>query len=84
VHRQSISRLNKNQLHSQVPSRYGYARPPARRARGFGRMIVDRVRDVIPAPLPGLDLRREYGHHQSPAIRAGGLIFCSGGVAAWI
>ena len=36
------------------------------------------MRDVIPAPVPGLDLRREYGHHQSPAIRAGGLIFCSG------
>jgi 2-iminobutanoate/2-iminopropanoate deaminase len=39
------------------------------------------MRDVIAAPLPGLDLRREYGHHQSPAIRAGGLIFCSGMVA---
>jgi 2-iminobutanoate/2-iminopropanoate deaminase len=44
-------------------------------------MIGDRMRDVIPAPAPGLDLRREYGHHQSPAIRAGGLIFCSGMVA---
>ena len=39
------------------------------------------MRDVIPAPVPGLDLRREYGHHQSAAIRAGGLIFCSGMVA---
>jgi 2-iminobutanoate/2-iminopropanoate deaminase len=39
------------------------------------------MRDVIPAPVPGLDLRREYGHHQSPAIRASGLIFCSGMVA---
>ena len=39
------------------------------------------MRDVIPAPVPGLDLRREYGHHQSPAIRAGGLVFCSGMVA---
>src|SRR6516162_9561717 len=39
------------------------------------------MRDVIPAPVPGLDLRREYGYHQSPAIRAGGLIFCSGMVA---
>ena len=39
------------------------------------------MRDVIPAPVPGLDLCREYGHHQSPAIRAGGLIFCSGLVA---
>ncbi len=34
--------------------------------------------DVIPAPRPGLDMRRHYGHHQSPAIRAAGLIFCSG------
>jgi enamine deaminase RidA (YjgF/YER057c/UK114 family) len=41
----------------------------------------DRMRDVISAPAPGLDLGREYGHHQSPAIRAGGLIFCSGMVA---
>src|SRR3954462_13929549 len=40
-----------------------------------------RMRDVIPAPVPGLDLRREYGYHQSRAIRAGGLIFCSGMVA---
>ena len=39
------------------------------------------MRQVIPAPLPGLDLRREYGHHQSAAIRAGGLVFCSGMVA---
>ena len=39
------------------------------------------MRDVIPAPVTGLDLRRDYGHHQSPAIRAGGLIFCSGMVA---
>jgi hypothetical protein len=44
-------------------------------------MIGDRMRDVIPAPVSGLDLRREYGHHQSPAIPAGGLIFCSGMVA---
>ena len=36
------------------------------------------MRDVIAAPLTGLDLRQHYGHHQSPAIRAGGLIFCSG------
>ena len=35
-------------------------------------------RQVIPPPAPGLDFRRHYGHHQSPAIRAGGLIFCSG------
>src|SRR5689334_5510330 len=39
------------------------------------------MRAIIPAPVPGLDLGREYGHHQSPAIRAGGLIFCSGMVA---
>ena len=44
-------------------------------------IMGDRMRDVIPPPVPGLDLRREYGHHQSPAIRAGGLIFCSGMVA---
>jgi putative tryptophan/tyrosine transport system substrate-binding protein len=36
------------------------------------------MREVIAAPRPGLDLRHHYGHHQSPAIRAGGLIFCSG------
>jgi 2-iminobutanoate/2-iminopropanoate deaminase len=39
------------------------------------------MREVIAAPLPGLDLRRHYGHFQSPAIRAGGLIFCSGMIA---
>ena len=39
------------------------------------------MREVIAAPVPGLDLRREYGHHQSPAIRAGGFVFCSGMVA---
>ena len=39
------------------------------------------MREVVAAPLPGLDLRRHYGHFQSPAIRAGGLIFCSGMVA---
>lgn len=39
------------------------------------------MRDVIPAPVPGLDLGREYGHHQNPMIRGGGLIFCSGMVA---
>jgi 2-iminobutanoate/2-iminopropanoate deaminase len=36
------------------------------------------VLDVIAPPTPGLDLRRHYGHHQSLAVRAGGLIFCSG------
>ena len=39
------------------------------------------MREVIPIPVPGLDLRREYGHHQSPAIWAGGMFFCSGMVA---
>lgn len=39
------------------------------------------MREIIPAPVPGLDLRREYGHYQSPAIRAGGMVFCSGTVA---
>lgn len=39
------------------------------------------MREVVPVPVPGLDLRQHYGHHQSPAIRAGGLIFCSGMVA---
>ena len=39
------------------------------------------MREVIPTPVPDLDLRREYGHHQSPAIRAGGMVFCSGMVA---
>jgi 2-iminobutanoate/2-iminopropanoate deaminase len=38
------------------------------------------MREIVPA-VPGLDLRREYGHHQNPAIRAGGLVFCSGMVA---
>src|SRR5580692_8863473 len=36
------------------------------------------MREAISTPAPGLDFRRHYGHHQSPAIRAGGLIFCSG------
>src|SRR5277367_3339589 len=36
------------------------------------------VREVIAAPRSGLDFRHHYGHYQSPAIRAGGLIFCSG------
>ena len=38
------------------------------------------MREILPVPS-GLDLRHHYGHHQSPAIRAGGLIFCSGMVA---
>lgn len=32
------------------------------------------MREIIAAPFPGLDLRQHNGHHQSPAIRAGGLI----------
>src|SRR5712671_7739557 len=39
------------------------------------------MRELIAAPLSGLDLCQHSGHHQSPAIRAGGLIFCSGMVA---
>jgi 2-iminobutanoate/2-iminopropanoate deaminase len=35
-------------------------------------------REVIAAPVPGLDMRTHYGHHQSVAIKAGGLIYCSG------
>lgn len=36
------------------------------------------MREAIAAPAPGLDFRAHYGHCQSAAIRAGGLIFCSG------
>src|SRR5260370_16405420 len=36
------------------------------------------TREAIAAPRFGFDLRHRDGHHQSPAIRAGGLIFCSG------
>ena len=32
-------------------------------------------REVIGAPLPGLDLGKTFGHHQSPMVRANGLIF---------
>src|ERR1700745_2626390 len=39
------------------------------------------MREAIAAPRPGLDFRLHYGHHQAPAVRAGGLIFCSGMVA---
>jgi 2-iminobutanoate/2-iminopropanoate deaminase len=39
------------------------------------------MREIIAAPVPGLDFADLYGHHQSPAVRAGGLIFCSGVVA---
>jgi len=39
------------------------------------------ARDVIPAPTPGLDFAAGFAHCQSAAIRAGGLIFCSGMLA---
>jgi len=39
------------------------------------------LREIIQPPSPGLDLRGIYGHHQSAAVRAAGLIFCSGLVA---
>jgi 2-iminobutanoate/2-iminopropanoate deaminase len=39
------------------------------------------VREPIAAPAPGLDFAAVLGHHQPPAIRAGGLIFCSGMLA---
>jgi 2-iminobutanoate/2-iminopropanoate deaminase len=39
------------------------------------------VRETIAAPLPGLDFAAVFGHHQSSAIRCGGLIFCSGMLA---
>lgn len=39
------------------------------------------ARDVIAAPAPGLDFAAVFGHHQSAAIRAQGLIFCSGMLA---
>ncbi|MEP9379905.1 Rid family hydrolase [Aquabacter sp. CN5-332] len=35
-------------------------------------------REVLEPPMPGFDMRKEYGHHQSVAIRAGGLIYISG------
>ena len=36
------------------------------------------MREVIAAPRAGLDFHKHFGHWQSPAIRAGRLIFCSG------
>jgi enamine deaminase RidA (YjgF/YER057c/UK114 family) len=39
------------------------------------------MREILPVPSPWLNLHHHYGHHQSAAIRAGGLIFCSGMVA---
>src|SRR5215203_5963736 len=37
--------------------------------------------DIIAAPRPGLDLCAQFGYPQSVAVRAGGLIFCSGMLA---
>src|ERR1051325_655781 len=62
-----------NQLHSRALGGYALGE----RVRSCGNVRGDRMPVIIPAPMPGLDLRREYGHHQSPAIQAGGLIFCS-------
>jgi|ERR1043165_4418239 len=39
------------------------------------------TREIIRAPTRGLDLRETYGYHQSPAVRANGLIFISGMLA---
>lgn len=39
------------------------------------------AREPIPPPAPGLDFAAAFGHCQTPAIRAGGLIFCSGMLA---
>jgi 2-iminobutanoate/2-iminopropanoate deaminase len=36
------------------------------------------TREIIAAPAAGLDFSAAFGHHQSPAVRCGGLIFCSG------
>jgi len=38
-------------------------------------------RELIRAPSAGLDFQVIFGHHQTPAIRAAGLIFCSGMLA---
>ena len=67
--------------------KFGDDHAPHRRTLIFGartscsRETVGPMREILPVPSPGLDLRHHYGHHQSPAIRAGGLIFCSGMVA---
>jgi 2-iminobutanoate/2-iminopropanoate deaminase len=39
------------------------------------------ARELISPPFPGLDFAALFGHCQTPAIRAGGLIFCSGMLA---
>ena len=50
-------------------------------APSCSRETVGPICEILPVPSPGLDLHHHYGHHQSAAIRAGGLIFCSGMVA---
>jgi|SRR5215207_2737734 2-iminobutanoate/2-iminopropanoate deaminase len=39
------------------------------------------TRELVQTTSPGLDFRTVFGHHQTPAIRAAGLIFCSGMLA---
>jgi 2-iminobutanoate/2-iminopropanoate deaminase len=39
------------------------------------------AREILPAPSPGLDFAAVFGHPQTLAIRAGGLIFFSGMLA---
>jgi 2-iminobutanoate/2-iminopropanoate deaminase len=39
------------------------------------------AREILPPPAPGLDFAAGFGHPQSCAVRAGGLIFCSGMLA---
>lgn len=39
------------------------------------------IREVIPAPVPGLDVAALFGQHQSAAVRVGDLVYCSGMVA---
>jgi 2-iminobutanoate/2-iminopropanoate deaminase len=43
--------------------------------------MTSALRDIVPAPSAGLDFQALFGHQQSPAVRAGGLIFCSGMLA---
>src|ERR1044071_8959610 len=40
-----------------------------------------KAREILPPPAPGLDFAGGFGHPQSCAVRAGGLIFCSGMLA---
>ena len=82
-----ISRVKMNALDRCAgrPGRRAGARqhralPAARRGPIVGLIRVESVLDARShcGAAAGLDLRQHYGHHQSPAIRAGGLIFCSG------